>query len=291
MQGPLGERLSRCIRHSQFVLGPGDRCPFLNERNLCDIYTELGKSHLSEICAEHPRFVEACGNLVERGISLCCEEGARLLFKNEAPLEFVTFDSMEPPEPLSEEESNYLEFVLYFRERAFAILRARKVTFVERVRHLLLMTAEECNLSLEHTTVSVEELRTKWLDLLSAGESIGPEWDLALLKMRKGICEPPKVPDFEYEHWVVYLLFRYSLKAVYNGALATKVQFVVFCFWVLRELDAAIGEGHEWTLANRVVSAKLLSKQLEYSENNLALLEEAFESDKDFGLHAMEMMI
>ena len=291
VQGPLGERLSHCIRHSQFVLAPGDRCPFLNEHNLCDIYTELGKSHLSEVCAEHPRFVEACGDLVERGISLCCEEGVRLLFKDEAPLEFVTFDSMEPPEPLSEEESNYLEFVLNFRERAFAVLRAREVPFAPRVQHLLLMTAEECKIPLERPTISVAELRTKWLDLLSASESISPEWDAALLKMRKGTFQSPKVPDFEYEHWVVYLLFRYSLKAVYEGALVTKVQFAVFCFWVLRELDAALWEGHEWTLADRIVSAKLLSKQLEYSENNLELLEEAFENDMDFGLGAMGMMV
>jgi hypothetical protein len=107
--------------------------------------------------------------------------------------------------------------------------------------------------------------------------------------MRKGTLQRPPVPDFEYEHWMVYLLFRYSLKTVYGGSIATQVQFAVFCFWALRELDAVLWDGGEWKLSDRINSAKLLSKELEYSQENLELLENAFEMDVDFGLGAMEM--
>ena len=43
--GELGERMRRCIARTEtphFCLGEQERCPFLNEKNLCDIIVELG---------------------------------------------------------------------------------------------------------------------------------------------------------------------------------------------------------------------------------------------------------
>ena len=53
-----------------FRLLEGERCPFLNSRNLCDIYTELGEEHLCQICTDHPRFYEWFGE-VKVAVSGC----------------------------------------------------------------------------------------------------------------------------------------------------------------------------------------------------------------------------
>lgn len=47
-----------------------NRCPFLNEKNLCDIYTELGEDTLCETCTDYPRVTFTYGNIMERCLGL-----------------------------------------------------------------------------------------------------------------------------------------------------------------------------------------------------------------------------
>ena len=54
-----------------FRLTSGERCPFLNEQNLCDIYLHLGEDALCEICDQHPRFHEWFCDYKESGLGLC----------------------------------------------------------------------------------------------------------------------------------------------------------------------------------------------------------------------------
>ena len=62
-----------------FVLTEDERCPFLNENNLCDIILKLGEDYLCDICREHPRFYKELDNgEYACGYGLCCEEAARL---------------------------------------------------------------------------------------------------------------------------------------------------------------------------------------------------------------------
>ena len=59
VKGDFGKRLQCAISYDgepHFKLKEGERCPFLNERNLCDMILSLGEDFLCEICASHPRF-------------------------------------------------------------------------------------------------------------------------------------------------------------------------------------------------------------------------------------------
>ena len=51
-QGPIKERLQTNIDFSadppHFILGPQERCPFLNSNNLCDIIIEMGELDIEE---------------------------------------------------------------------------------------------------------------------------------------------------------------------------------------------------------------------------------------------------
>ena len=55
---PMGGRIRGCIEGNEphFILGKGDRCPFLNDRGLCDIISECGEDAIWDICTLHPRF-------------------------------------------------------------------------------------------------------------------------------------------------------------------------------------------------------------------------------------------
>ena len=63
--GVFGQRLRGSIAQGEaphFLLQE-ERCPFLNEQNLCDIILNLGESALCEICTQHPRFHEWFGDI------------------------------------------------------------------------------------------------------------------------------------------------------------------------------------------------------------------------------------
>ncbi len=51
--GEIGERLRASLSDEDtfhFILGEGERCPFLNRDNLCDLILSLGEDSLCEIC-------------------------------------------------------------------------------------------------------------------------------------------------------------------------------------------------------------------------------------------------
>ena len=68
----------------------GERCPFLNDSNLCEIIINLGEDKLCQICSDHPRYFEWYSHIKEGGIGLCCEEAARLIVLSEDG--FSTYD-------------------------------------------------------------------------------------------------------------------------------------------------------------------------------------------------------
>ena len=100
--GPFGERLRahmEDIREDGEVFHTfrrdGQRCPFLNERNLCDICLELGEEALCVVCTEYPRYTITFNGRTERTLTLSCEEAARLTFDMGEPLRLVPLDSSE----------------------------------------------------------------------------------------------------------------------------------------------------------------------------------------------------
>ena len=81
VKGNFGDKLRNNIEKGEvcsFKLN-GERCPFLNENNLCEIIINLGEDKLCQICNDHPRFFEWYSDIKEGGIGLCCEEAARLI--------------------------------------------------------------------------------------------------------------------------------------------------------------------------------------------------------------------
>ncbi len=95
--GPFGDRLKAVSVDDEeggctFTLTKEKRCPFLNDANLCDLYTELGEDKLCDTCAEFPRFINNFGALREMGIAPSCKTAGEIIFAKRGMMEFSESD-------------------------------------------------------------------------------------------------------------------------------------------------------------------------------------------------------
>nr|WP_027871439.1 flagellin lysine-N-methylase [[Eubacterium] cellulosolvens] len=130
-EGSFGDRL-RCEIRSEnetedggcfFPLTKEGRCPFLNDRNLCDIITNLGPDAISMVCDEYPRYFVTVGDYEQMDMSLSCMELGRLFFAGEKMELRREEDAIRREEDDVDEER--LRRILACRDRAIAALQDR----------------------------------------------------------------------------------------------------------------------------------------------------------------------
>jgi len=264
--GDFGLRLREQISPEEtphFLLGPEERCPFLNQENLCDIILTLGEDALCQICADHPRFRNWFPDRVEEGLGLCCEEAARLLLTHEEPIQFLSLPFDAPEE---EPEELYLD-LLQRRERALRRLQDRSSPLDVRVREVLSLhglTPRNCPLEQD-------------LDFLAGLEVLSPAWSAALESLRDGPePEADRAWDRDGEHLMVYLVYRYYLSwGLERWDESFPLRLGTFSLRLLRAMHgAALRRKGMLTLEDRVEHLRAWSAELEYSEDNLEALAE-----------------
>ena len=99
VQGDFGRRLRNSIdwQEGAFYQDHG-RCAFLNEHNLCDLYTALGSEALCDTCRKYPRHVEEYEGLREWSLSLSCPVAAEIILSQQGFPVFITEEDEEPDE-------------------------------------------------------------------------------------------------------------------------------------------------------------------------------------------------
>lgn len=128
MKGPFGNRLRNSIDwEEETFLQYNKRCAFLNEENLCDIYTEAGEKMFCKTCRLYPRHIEEFQGEREISLSLSCIEAGKLILGCQEPVKFVSIEKEAP-----ERDDETFDFLLYgklsdTREIAFRILQNRKL--------------------------------------------------------------------------------------------------------------------------------------------------------------------
>ena len=271
VKGPFGDKLRANIEEGHFKLLPHDRCPFLDKSNLCEIYQNLGEGALCEICREHPRFVEVYGDIMERGLGLCCEEATRLLLEGEGPLAFTAEECDEPEDELSEDDIEIRNEVLYEREQMFKALADGTASFKEK-----LYTAFGYNNEKPFAPLgSVCEL----YELLAKTVSFGPAWDSALARIKTRIdadsANSTPIEDQGYfsetesSRLLAYLVYRHFAKCLLEGHANGKRNFAVFFWNVARFFTRELG--------GKINAIKILSRQLEYCEENMEMMEKVLD--------------
>jgi lysine-N-methylase len=291
VQGEFGKRLQQNIEDGHFKLIPGDRCPFLREDGLCDMICHLGESSLCDICREHPRFVEVYGDIMEKGIGLCCEEAVRLLLESKgsatSPIAFVEREIDEIPDEIPDDAIEARDAIFEEREHLFKILADHSKPLNKRLVKLLDYAIETSGFEFPETRPSEINATDKisdnahqtWIEILGKGESYGPAWDTAYKQLKENgwakiarqDSPHPLFTDSDGEKIIAYLLFRYYEKSLFDGNSLTKVEFAIY-FWVMVQKFQA----------TKIDAIKLLSKQTEYSEEIMELFEQEFMENPAF---------
>ncbi len=276
-KGEFGKRLNENIDFSEepsFILD-AERCPFLNERNLCDIIINMGKDSLCQICRDHPRYFEWYGNVKEGGIGLSCEEGARLILSDGCYADYFESETDEEPDSNFDEGSFGLLFSV--REKMLDILCDRSLFIGMRFSEIL-SVAEGAQLILNGTApekvscdFSFDKELERLVPVLEKTEAIDGKWTECFLKLKKALADGlelslSKEEETYAERLFAYFLWRYFLKSVFDFGVTEKIRFALFSVTAIFALYRS-GEGDGFDALLK--SAVMYSKQMEYSDKNL----------------------
>jgi len=282
LAGPLGDKLRRALQPDAdgdlcFALN-GGRCPFLDEENLCEIHRQLGEDATSITCREHPRFTEDYGPFREVTLAVSCPAANTLLLSSTTPLRFLESETEDP----TEAGDPWLEFLLPLRQRMLDILTDRSIPFKKRLQNfLLLATDAQCcldeelpqeipGLLLDWTPATIDcqdtpPLFPSGLQLLTELEELESDWHTVVqqaISASSGL-----VSESLLERIASYFAFRYLLKAVNDGDLLGRAQFVIYAVLVIHRLASVCGL-HE--------SLRRFSCEIEHNEEHLDALLDAF---------------
>ncbi len=256
ISGPLGQRLARQISQDDpphFLLGAGERCPFLNKDNLCDLILAGGEDLLCQICGDHPRFYNDLPGRREVGLGLCCEAAAQLILNRAQPVRLAEAGQQEPADP-------DCAALLALREQAFTLAQDRALPLSLRMDRLLLLCGgcEPGHPALwADVLLELERLDEGWTVLLEKLEQAGPHLPL------------PEDTDPAWEQLLVYCLYRYLPQAWEDGDAGSKAGFAVL---TVRLLQALHGLQPDIPLTEL---ARMWSCEIEYSTENVdRILEE-----------------
>ena len=131
--GEFGKRLRNSIDwEEECFYQNNSRCAFLNDKNLCDLYKELGPDALCDTCRMYPRHTEEYEGLRELSLSLSCPEAARIMLSCKGPVRFL--------EEETEEEDDFEEFDFMMfsqledtRDVLFSVIQDRKISLTLRM--------------------------------------------------------------------------------------------------------------------------------------------------------------
>lgn len=256
--GSFGARLRSAVvcdeQGAHFRLTAQEACPLLRADGLCELILTLGQDSLCQICRDHPRFRNFFSDREEWGLGLCCEEAARLILSDPAPMRLLSGGE----ESLTAEE----EWILASRERCIALMQDRSLPIHVRWEQL----AQQGGFSLSSRSPA------RWAAFYRELERLDPLWDERLASLRT-MEQFPVPSDFALplEQLTVYFLYRHLPGALLDGDLPARIAFSVLSAAFVCALLYA-GRPEEQRLAEL---AREYSAEIEYSEENLcALLDE-----------------
>jgi len=260
IKGEFGKRLRENISFDNtphFILAENERCPFLNEKNLCDIYSELGERRLCQICKDHPRFYNELSSHIEAGLGLCCEEAARLIITKKEPFKLIGIEDIQP-------SGNILSRNLMLKH-----IQNRKLTIPQRLDKILALTVEkEPDLSIQ-----------KYLTLFESLERLSENWTELLLLLKESKLNKKAFDSFmegresEYEQFIAYLLYRYFCRATFAEDTGIYTCFAAISYNLVHDIGAVVfAKKGNFTVDDQLEIMRLFSSEIEYSDENLDII-------------------
>lgn len=263
----------------------GGRCPMLNDDNLCEIYIDMGKDALCDVCCIYPRFNKDCDNVNIKGISLSCPEAARLILKDESygRLNFeFEFDN--------EYAKTVAEITSYLKEKIIENGFFNIYDKAQRIQDELLfddkesamcITKEPCENFEVPDICEVLELSKKIYEL----EILTDEWKNLIKKL---ICHLDKAKADkgymkkrndalktcaslkEIKNIGIYYLYKYMPEAIESCDITYSGAISYYALLIICELYAMeYAQNNALPFERKLRLAQLFSKELEHNEDNL----------------------
>ena len=253
--GMFGEEiLSHISGESPVIeLCEDERCPFLDCHGLCRIISAHGEDAVSMICREHPRFYHCVGGRIEGGIGAVCEEACRIILSSDGYKNFIELDrEIETPDEVEFDSSYHRNYIFLALEEGNYAKAMKKIMDKYSIPDPIDM-AEEWNEILSHL---------EYLDENRIG------------KLTVGRKNNNKDLDKYFTRFLAYLVFRHvSIAESYDNLCAR----IGFCILLARVLENLTSEG-ELTFNEVCEFSRIISEEIEYSEDNTASLIFEFES-------------
>ena len=99
--------------------------------------------------------------------------------------------------------------------------------------------------------------------------------------------------EYEYEQLLCYFTFRYFMRAVYDFDFLSKAKFAVVSFLMIRDFDLIcyLDQNKSYSLENRIDIARIYSKEVEHSDDNVSALLEEMQFDDTYEIpHLVEQV-
>lgn len=315
VSGDFRERIRTGVNFKEgvFYQTEGKRCAFLNDRNLCDMYTALGEEAFCETCRRYPRHIEEFENVREFTLSVSCPEAARILLSQKEPVEFYDVEVKAEEEEFEEFDPLLYEKLLEARKKMIGFAQKRNILFRERAGALwdfaVLFQEEMDNgtlysdeyiyetLSPRNPETSYEEAKALFA-LLHHLEFLADDWEDTLLiteqvlyskgeeeykrlKEKFAAWRTEKLSDWDafLEQLLVYFIYTYFCGSIYDEYVASKVKMSVCSVFYIEELATALWaeNGETLTIQDFTRIVYRYSRELEHSDENLCTMDRIME--------------
>ncbi|MEE0929030.1 MAG: flagellin lysine-N-methylase [Acutalibacteraceae bacterium] len=247
-------------------------CIFLNESKLCKLYCKVGHENLPETCQLYPRFINNFGGYEERGLSFSCPTAAALITQNELALyeylddtpiySFVDIDA-ELFITLKTFRNHLIEYIDEFDDVntifSFVISSAylaQKHIDVKEYSKVSALSIKDIYENM--VNIDFYKLRYRAVKEHMSHKHLRSEWP----KILHDSINTSFIPSLHFvKIWAKYFVFRYLLKASYDGLVYERLCAVVYSALVIFGLKL-----------DYVTAMQKYSKETEHNEYNLKRL-------------------
>lgn len=263
VKGTFGDKLRKNIEIdnncASFKLGENERCPFLNESNLCDIILNLGEDSLCQICSDHPRFRNFYSNRIEMGLGLACEGTTRIIVNGNTSFQLIMLEDAESPtEP-------------YENELDFFKLRADIFEIIDSNSTFEVITE---TISKKFSIKFPEKSLNEWIDIYLKLERLDDNWDNLLTKAKSHKNTSISI-QHQYEkplkNLLTYFIYRHLGESVYDNNFNGRLLFAFLSCYLISALCNVEDNIEE--------VARMYSSEIEYSDENLIKLIELLQKE------------
>lgn len=114
------------------------RCPLLDERNLCEVYSHMGPQHMCGTCKLYPRIGFYFGDIYFSTLTASCPEVARIILTNQDVIEYEFKDEMQIDTNCDDMDWNKFNEVIKAFSIGSSIIQNRGHKIQDRLKVLLL---------------------------------------------------------------------------------------------------------------------------------------------------------